>query len=49
MAELSAALNAIFPNLNKSAVAVTNKIREVKAIFTLYSDAKQRVMQSGSN
>jgi hypothetical protein len=47
MAELSAALNAIFPNLNKSAAAVTNKIREVKAIFTLYSDAKQRAMQSG--
>ena len=47
MAELSAALNAIFPNLNKSAAAVTNKIREVKVIFTLYSDAKQRAMQSG--
>ena len=47
MAELTVALNAIFPNLNKSSAAVTNKIREVKAIFTLYSDAKQRAMQSG--
>ena len=47
MAELSAALNGLFPNLNKSAAAVTTKIREVKAIFTLYSDAKQRAMQSG--
>jgi len=47
MAELSVALNTIFPNLNKSDAAVTNKIREVKTIFTLYSDAKQRATQSG--
>ena len=47
MADLAAALNTIFPNLNKSDTAVTNKIREVKGIFTLYCDAKQRAMNSG--
>ena len=47
MADLAAALNTMFPNLNKSAAAVTNRIREVKGIFTLYCDAKQSAMNSG--
>ena len=44
MSELTVALNAIVPNFNKSSATVTNKIREVKVIFTLYSDTKQRTM-----